>query len=188
MSGPPDSIKRDDPLVLSHVVPVVSLPTKGREVIIDATEEECAAIARANGLESVESFTARFHATKGKGPLIAVQGTLQADVVQICGVTLEPMEEQVYADITLAFVVDIGAHEPAVEFDVDDNDPPDPVIDGQVDFGAVALEYLTLNLNPYPKKPGVYFSPDAVAKIQESPQSDDAGPFSALSILKNSEN
>jgi hypothetical protein len=36
-------------------------------------------------------------------------------------------------------------------------DPPDPIIHGQIDLGALAAEFLALNLDLYPRKPGVTF-------------------------------
>jgi hypothetical protein len=35
--------------------------------------------------------------------------------------------------------------------------PLDPIIDGQIDLGALAAEFLALNLDNYPRKPGVMF-------------------------------
>ncbi len=34
-------------------------------------------------------------------------------------------------------------------------DPPDPIIDGKIDLGALAAEFFALGLDPYPRKPGV---------------------------------
>jgi hypothetical protein len=36
-------------------------------------------------------------------------------------------------------------------------DPPDSIIHGQIDLGALAAEFLALNLDLYPRKPGVTF-------------------------------
>jgi len=36
-------------------------------------------------------------------------------------------------------------------------DPPDPIINGQIDLGALAAEFLVLNLDLYPRKPGATF-------------------------------
>jgi hypothetical protein len=36
-------------------------------------------------------------------------------------------------------------------------DPADPIINGQIDLGALASEFLALNLDLYPRKPGVTF-------------------------------
>jgi pimeloyl-ACP methyl ester carboxylesterase len=40
-------------------------------------------------------------------------------------------------------------------------DEPDPIIDGAVDLGGLAVEFMILALDPYPRKPGVEFHPPA---------------------------
>ena len=54
---------------------------------------------------------------------------------------------------------------------------PEPLIDGVVDLGALATEFLILGLDPYPRKPGAVF---------ELPQDvkPDPGPFAALAGLQ----
>ena len=39
-----------------------------------------------------------------------------------------------------------------------DEDAPDPLIGGAIDLGAIASEFLTLSLDPYPRKPGAIFT------------------------------
>jgi hypothetical protein len=50
-------------------------------------------------------------------------------------------------------------------------------LDGKLDLGAIATEFLLLAIDPYPRKPGAEFAPvkadDASAK-----------PFAALEALK----
>ena len=36
-------------------------------------------------------------------------------------------------------------------------EPPDEIVNGKIDLGAVAAEFLALGLDPYPRKPGVDF-------------------------------
>ncbi|QGM44484.1 YceD family protein [Methylocystis heyeri] len=54
-----------------------------------------------------------------------------------------------------------------------DADAPDPLIGGAIDLGAVVSEFLTLGLDPYPRRPGAVF---------EEPHRPDAedNPFAAL--------
>ena len=46
-------------------------------------------------------------------------------------------------------------------FSVDEEDEPDPVVDGKIDLGALASEFFALGLDPYPRKPGAVFVEDA---------------------------
>ncbi len=58
-----------------------------------------------------------------------------------------------------------------------DDEPPEPLVDGTVDLGALATEFLILGIDPYPRKAGAQFAP---------PKVEDAGehPFAALEALK----
>ncbi len=55
---------------------------------------------------------------------------------------------------------------------------PEPIIDGQIDFGLIAYETLAIGLEPYPRKAGVEFEPPAEPEGFGS-------PFAALKALKN---
>ncbi len=61
------------------------------------------------------------------------------------------------------------------KFEEEDEDPPDPIIDGKIDLGALAGEFLALVIDPYPKKPGVSF--DEI--ITETPEERES-PFAIL--------
>ena len=62
---------------------------------------------------------------------------------------------------------------------MDGGDPPEPLVHGRIDLGALAIEFLVLGINPYPRKSDVVFEPPAVAS---DPQEH---PFSALKSLKD---
>ena len=55
-------------------------------------------------------------------------------------------------------------------------DPPDLIVNGLFDLGALAAEFLALALDPYPRKPGVSFV--ETAPEAEGPES--VSPFAAL--------
>jgi hypothetical protein len=58
-----------------------------------------------------------------------------------------------------------------------EEDPPDPIIDGRIDLGALAAEFLALGLDPYPRKPGAAFDLGEAEPERES-------PFAALARLR----
>ena len=62
--------------------------------------------------------------------------------------------------------------------EVGGEDPPDPIVDGKIDLGALAAEFFALGLDPYPHKPGVAFA------APEEPQGDEESPFAALAESK----
>jgi hypothetical protein len=50
------------------------------------------------------------------------------------------------------------------------------LLDGAIDLGALAIEFLILGIDPYPRKPGAKFEPPQDLKP-------DPGPFAALAGL-----
>ncbi len=58
-------------------------------------------------------------------------------------------------------------------------DPPEPIVNGAIDLGALAVEFLMLGLDPYPRKPGAVFEP-VIAPVDPADH-----PFAALGALKN---
>ena len=63
------------------------------------------------------------------------------------------------------------------EQEIEDNDPPDLIIDGHIDLGAVTVEFLALGLDPFPRKPDAKFSYIDPADQKEN-------PFAKLITLK----
>ena len=87
-------------------------------------------------------------------------------VTQTCAVSLEPFETLISVPVDVHFALGcqpVGepaslkrTAEGAATF-AGTQDPPDPIINGQIDLGALAAEFLALNLDLYPRKPGVTF-------------------------------
>jgi uncharacterized metal-binding protein YceD (DUF177 family) len=158
----------------ARMLAVETVPDRGLDMQISASETERALLAAQSGVVSVQSFEAGFHVRKQGGMgRFHVRGQLQARVTQMCGVSLEPFESEVTAIIDVAFAPPGRA---ATEPPLSEDDPPDPIMDGQIDLGALAAEFLVLNLNPYPRKPGAVFQEaDAGSKAEKQDS-----PFSVL--------
>jgi uncharacterized metal-binding protein YceD (DUF177 family) len=58
-----------------------------------------------------------------------------------------------------------------------ESEPPEPMVNGVVDLGAIATEYFLLGIDPYPRKDGAVFEASAHQETVES-------PFAALASLK----
>ena len=149
-----------------RMIAVGTVPDTGLDIKICANETECAALADAYGLVAVQTFEAGFHVRKQGPKRYAVSGVLHALVTQTCGVSLEPFETLVSAPVEVEFA---PCHqflgEPAsrkmtaggAPAFAGPQDSPDPIVNGQIDLGALAAEFLALNLDLYPRKPGVTF-------------------------------
>jgi hypothetical protein len=149
-----------------RMLAVETVPDCGLDIRLCANETERAGLAEAYGLVAVQTFEAGFHVRKQGSKRYAVSGVLHALVTQTCTVSLEPFETFVRAPVEVDFAPcrqPLG--EPArrkmtaggAATLAGPQDPPDPIINGQIDLGALAAEFLVLNLDLYPRKPGVTF-------------------------------
>ncbi len=149
-----------------RMLAVETVPDTGLDIRLCANETECAALAVAYGLVAVQTFEAGFHVRKQSPQRYKVSGVLHALVTQTCAVSLEPFETLVSVPVDVDFA--LGGQplgEPASPKRTAGGaatfawpqDPPDPIINGQIDLGALAAEFLVLNLDLYPRKPGATF-------------------------------
>ena len=170
---------------LWHVpVAVEDIPETGLHLELEVPETVRAALASRAGLRSLAGLTATFDLSR-RGTGVHVAGRVEATVGQTCVVTLEPIENRVSEEVDLLFSPDVASAAETAEDEAhsvghtaDENDPPEPLVGGAIDLGAVASEFLMLGIDPYPRKEGVQFQP---------PPADLEGthPFAALAALKN---
>lgn len=159
----------DGPLLWSMPVNVDDIPDDGSHIELEADEAVRAAMATAAGVVALPRLTAAFDLAKtARG--VAVTGQVEATVAQTCVVTLEPIENRVVERVDLVFA---APDDPAMAGD----DPPEPLLDGVLDLGGIAAEFVMLGIDPYPRKKGVEFVSPALPDGKES-------PFSALAALK----
>jgi hypothetical protein len=177
--------RRGNPTGQPWSVPVVAdeVPEGGRHFDLVADEPTRTAIAKLAGLRALPHLTASFDVTRyGRGGL-HVTGTVSATVGQVCVVTLDPMEERLEEPIDVIFLAQQNVPRGAgsdLDLEITADDAPEPLVDGTVDLGSLATEFLILGIDPYPRKPDAEFKPPAAA--------DDTGhPFAALAALKKGE-
>lgn len=147
-------MRTNETFPLSRPISVERLRRDGTPVTVEATPAECAALAADFKIPAVRDLVGRFTA-QGSSTRLEVTGTVSAVVTQICTVTLEPFESELVEPVEAAFTdTDVLEGTDAEEADV-----PDPIVGGRIDFGALTAEFLSLGLDPYPRKPGVAFEP-----------------------------
>ncbi len=151
----------------------------------DAAPAECEAIAADLGFPAVASLHADLRVTPRAGGQFDVTGKVEAVLTQVCVATLEPFESTVRQDVAIRFAPPKSAEAlgsaRTADIDLDaPEDDPDPIVDNAIDLGAVALEFVVLGCDPYPKKPGVHFS-----DVSSGEEEQDRSPFAALGRLKD---
>jgi uncharacterized metal-binding protein YceD (DUF177 family) len=155
------------------------IPETGLQLDLEADEAARAAIAAAAEVNGVARLRAGFDIARNGRDGLHIVGTVSATVNQTCVVTLDPVENEIEESVDLVFVPASAAAAKVEEANIgaDAADPPEALVDGMVDLGAIATEFIVLGIDPYPRKAGVVFEP---------PPSADPGshPFAALAALR----
>ena len=165
------------PHTFSRPIRISAVSTAGKRLAIEANAEERAALAEANGLQAVESFTASLLLRREGEAALRVTGELAAEVVYSCVVTLEPVPGRVEEAVDVRFRSDLPEEIAGGEVNLEAEDPPEPAPGGVADIGAILAEFFTLGLDPYPRAPGAEL-PESLAPSATE------GPFAALARLK----
>jgi hypothetical protein len=155
----------------SVTVALDDIPETGLHIEIDAPESARAELATLANLRELPRLSAAFDLAR-RGAGVRVTGEVNARVGQTCVVTLEPVENDVKESVDLTFSAAGGS-----QADSNESEPPEPLVGGVLDVGAIATEFLFLGIDPYPRKAGAEFAPL---------QAGDGGtkPFAALEALK----
>lgn len=166
-------------------VAVAQIPETGLHRDIEADPAIRRAVAEMGGLREVLSARASFDVTPRSGGRFEVTGRVRARIGQTCVVTLEEIESEIDEPVELTFappeqIPQMAALvDEAEQSDEDTPDPPEPIENGIIDLGRVAIDALYLAVDPYPRKAGVVFEP-----MVEAPDPEDH-PFAALKALQS---
>lgn len=165
-----------------RMIAVSRIGEAGLQHTVVARAEEYAAIATYLELAGVKAIKGEFTLQRWRGKGVRLVGTLTADVVQNCVVTLEPVDAHIEAEFERRFLpaeklnVEL-AGETDVFVDPTAEDPPEP-LGHDIDLGEILIEELALNLDPYPRKAGVEYHGGEVETEKR------ANPFGVLAKLK----
>lgn len=164
---------------LARIVKLDRLPRAA--VIVEASEAECAALARRFGLPSVQSLTAEIQLAE-RGAAIDARGRLRASFDQHCALSGEPFAASLDEAIAVRFVPAIALHAEDEEIEFA-SDAPDEIEYGgaSFDLGEAVAQSFGLALDPYAVGPHAQTVRRAAAILDEAAAS---GPFAALASLK----
>lgn len=181
------------PSPLSRIFHVDELLRSQNEFSFRASLEECRDVAEELDLAGLERLCVFFTAVPAHAGGVAISGVVEADVEQLCVVTLKPLGLQIQENFTRIFMpapVRSGRSSRAtrqgresIDIDFDSTDPPESLHDGRVDLGVVALEELVLCLDPYPRHPEA--PPEGSSSAFGQPFVEDLeSPFKILEKIK----
>jgi uncharacterized metal-binding protein YceD (DUF177 family) len=163
----------------SHVVTLTEAG-QGRDVELTADEAARARIAKRLDLVELSRFevTAAVRAVAGG---MTVRGEVRAKLVQSCAASGLPVAATVAEPFDLKYLRDMpaGAEDEEIELGAEDIDVL-PLEHDRVDLGEVAVQTLSLALDPYPRHPDA----DRILAEKGVLSEEQAGPFGALAALK----
>jgi uncharacterized metal-binding protein YceD (DUF177 family) len=163
-------------------VTVAEIPETGMHVDLTADSGTRDAVAAAAGVAAMPNLQASFDLVRIGADGVRLAGRVQATVVQNCVVTLDPLENRIDEAVELVFLPEpAGPADAAGLQPIEGEEPPEVLVNGTVDLGAIAVEFVLLGIDPYPRKPGAVF--------EAAPAGDPSShPFAALAALKKGEN
>jgi len=180
----------------SRVKTVAELAGGQNNLRFEADDGERAALARRFGLVALDAFSVIWSSRSWRADGVKLSGRLIADYVQACVVTLEPIK--VHLDEAIEFNCLLETSIERLEEDgelivaFEEEDAPEPIVDGRMDLGELASQALATAIDPYPKSVEAgeanLDSPAPVNGVEDEnrPSSEEGlKPFAALEKLKN---
>lgn len=171
----------------SFPISVAQIPPAGLHHELTANDAQRERLRDVGGVVDVLRATASFDVFNISGERVQVTGIVKSRVVQTCVVTLEEIENDIEEHIGVTFAPpSLIPSKPRIPSKDDGEDAaeipdlPEPIVDGQIDLGELAGEFLMLAIEPYPRKPGAVFEPPA-EEVDPNEH-----PFAALKALKSS--
>ncbi len=169
-----------------------TLPASGFVATMRPDEAERAAIARMLGVTSFDMLEADLVARRWRRDGVEVTGEIRARLEQPCVVSLEPVVQELCESVRATFLPagskglqPKAPSEMELVIDPESEDPPEPFEGDSIDLWTVAIEWLALSIDPFPRSPQARMA--TVETPEEPPEA--AGkqsPFAALARLKTS--
>lgn len=183
--------------VIQNVEHLGSTPV---DVAIRLDQSLASELAEYLDVEALENFQAELHLRRWGAHGVAVTGEVSADIVQECVVSLAPVCSHVKEIISARFLpeteLEMEAEAPSapsgeIWVDPAEDDPPEGFNGREIDLGAVAVEFLALGINPYPRAEGANLnqsedlSPDRGESLPPSGEEQAPNAFRVLAALRD---
>lgn len=168
----------------SREIEAADIESKPRIERIDATPEECAALAKRFNLLKINLLRAQLNMKREQGgDVLKVAGTLEADIVQSCVITLEPVPAHITAPFEAYFTEKKLPSRNDPDYEIGEADyEPDEIVNGKIDIGELVAQHLSLEMDPYPKSPNADLKEILKSRGLDSDES--RSPFDVLKTIK----
>lgn len=168
-------------LAWTYEIELASVPPEGKTFELVPDEATRKQLANAAGVVSIPALKLLLEVRPVGADDAEVVGKLEGVVRQRCVVSLEEFDNPIAENFSVDFSSDVQS-EASNDDEEEVEDLPDPIVDGKIDLGALATEFLILSVDPYPRKPGVEFEGPAAEEAAPEPK---RSPFEQLSGLKD---
>jgi uncharacterized metal-binding protein YceD (DUF177 family) len=173
-------------------VEVRSIGETGQNAKFEASAEQCASLARDLDLIACNSLAVTYRLRSLHRGRYKLTGTIHADVVQRCIVSLDPVPAALNEELDIEFWPEdqlaakpspgvtqeaSDEHNDTADFSALGDEPPEPIEQGRIALGRVVYELVSAGLDPYPRNAGAEF---AYANKDDGK----VNPFAALAGLK----
>lgn len=161
-------------------VRIEDIAETGKHFEMAADQPVRSAVAAAAFVPGISRLEATFDVEKSGSDGLRVTGTVRGTVEQVCSITLEPMTSEVSETVDLTFrpAAQTQAARRSSRHGADmADDESEVLVDGRIDLGAIATEFLILGIDPYPRKQGAVFA-------GPPPAGEKSSPFEVLARLK----
>jgi uncharacterized metal-binding protein YceD (DUF177 family) len=166
---------------LQHMFDLGDLSQAGSTVTVEAGGDELARLAGWAGVDAVRAFRGTVNLRRLSQSHFNFDADLEADVVQSCVVTLEPVTSHITRHVTrdLQLAPRFPTEEGELTLAAGDDDVPETITSLDYDLAAPLLEEFALAIDPYPRKEGAAFAPP------QDPGDARESPFAVLKSLKD---
>jgi len=137
----------------SRIISVSRISPKGVEEVLETRPAERAALAKRFDLVDLPVLKASITLTPGSQQTIAATGIIEAEIVQRCVVTLDPIVSRLNLDVDVIFIPAGSDHNiPDARASDELNDEFEFYSGGKIDIGEMISQQLGVNIDPYPRK------------------------------------
>jgi len=171
----------DAPSPIQRIYNLGDLSEAGHEKTVIATESELARLAELEDVDAVTHFEGRVTLKRLAHKSFSYQAALDADVVQSCVVTLEPVKTHISRNFSRILHYSPGLFDQrggVVSLSATEDEEPEEIDSLKFDLAGPLLEEFSLAIDPYPRAPGVEFELPS-----DGPGKPD-NPFAVLKALK----
>jgi uncharacterized metal-binding protein YceD (DUF177 family) len=178
---------RGDKPPFSYPVRVGHISVNPVTVRVEASPAELKGLADLWQVLAVSSLSAELQIGRWKKDGVRVRGRVEAEIVQACVVTLDPVTSRIDETFEQLFVPEgsklarvVLSDTAEMVLDPEGPDLPETFVGDTIDVGEVVAELAAMAIDPYPRKESVEF----VDRI-ESDVSTDAAKPSPFAVLKD---